>query len=263
MEAVALGPFVLAGERFALLVAIGVFGAAAALLRRLDPGVDRWASYALLAGLIGARLGHVAEHYDSFIQEPHRILFIWQGGFSLVWGAVAIACASLFLIDRRKEALAPILTVSAGIAAWASVHYALPRTAIRELPPIALQRMDGGALTLTEFRGAPMVVNLWASWCPPCRREMPLLAEMARSEKDVRFVFVNQGEREEKIAAYLGAARLNLSHVMIDRRSAVAAHYEAVGLPATLFIGADGRLKTTHFGEISREALADSLAKLR
>lgn len=263
MEAVALGPFVLAGERIAVIVAIGVFGVAAALLRRLDPGVDRWASYALLAGLLGARLGHIAEHYDNFIHEPHRILLIWQGGFSPLWGTIAVACASLLLISRPKEALAPILAISAGVAAWISVHQALPIITLKDLPAVALQRMDGGALTLPEFKGAPIVVNLWASWCPPCRREMPLLAEMARSTKDVRFVFVNQGEQEEKVAAYLGAAQLNLPHVLIDKGSAVAAHYEAVGLPATLFIGADGRLKTTHFGEISREALADNLAKLR
>lgn len=263
MEAVALGPFVLAGERFAAIVGLGLFGVGAALLRRLDPGIDRWAEYALVFGLVGARLGHVAEHYDGFIQEPHRIFFIWQGGFSPLWGAVAVGCVSLVLISRPREALGPILAVSIGAAAWMSVHYALPRTAPTQLPAVALQRVDGGALTLTDFKGAPLVVNLWASWCPPCRREMPLLAELARSTKDVRFVFVNQGESDEKIAAYLLAARLSLPHVLADRRSTVGAHYEALGLPATLFIGADGHLQSTHFGEISREALAANLAKLR
>src|SRR3546814_7473677 len=64
--------------------------------------------------------------------------------------------------------------------------------------------------------GEPMVVNLWATWCPPCRREMPVLAKAQEERGDVTFVFVNQGESESEIRDYLRESHLQLSNVLLD-----------------------------------------------
>nr|WP_244510698.1 TlpA disulfide reductase family protein [Microvirga guangxiensis] len=81
-------------------------------------------------------------------------------------------------------------------------------------------------------------MNLWASWCPPCRREMPMMAEMAAARDDVTFLFVNQGERRTTIEGYLNKEKLTLPNVLLDARMDVPRHYSTPGLPVTLFIGA-------------------------
>jgi thiol-disulfide isomerase/thioredoxin len=130
------------------------------------------------------------------------------------------------------------------------------------MPDVALENIKGGRTPLTAFTGKPVVVNLWASWCPPCRREMPMMAEIAGNRKDVTFLFVNQGEKRTTVEGYLTNEKLTLPNVMLDSRMDVPRHYTTPGLPVTLFIGAEGKLRSVHVGEISREALAAAIVRL-
>jgi prolipoprotein diacylglyceryltransferase len=93
MQAVSIGPLVFSGDRLAAIVGIGAFTAVTLILSsRLDPRIGRWSTWALIAGLITARLGHVIENAASFAAEPWRILAVWQGGFSWPWAAVSLCC---------------------------------------------------------------------------------------------------------------------------------------------------------------------------
>jgi thiol-disulfide isomerase/thioredoxin len=114
-----------------------------------------------------------------------------------------------------------------------------------------------------DLEGEPLVVNLWASWCPPCRREMPMMADVATETADARFVFVNQGEAASTIRQYLDAESLDPDHVVLDGLGEFARHYRMPGLPATLFIGADGTLQSVHMGEISREGLLAGIERIQ
>src|SRR3546814_14561413 len=69
------------------------------------------------------------------------------------------------------------------------------------------------------FRSRPMVLNLWATWCPPCRREMPVLEQAQGRYPGVVFVLVNQGEDRGTIHRYLDRAGLDLDHVLLDPHS--------------------------------------------
>ena len=89
-----------------------------------------------------------------------------------------------------------------------------------------------------------------------------MMAEMAAARDNVTFLFVNQGERRTTIEGYLNNEKLTLSNVLLDTRMDVPRHYATPGLPVTLFIGADGKLRSIHVGEISREALTDALSRL-
>jgi thiol-disulfide isomerase/thioredoxin len=115
---------------------------------------------------------------------------------------------------------------------------------------------------LGDFAGKPIVVNLWASWCPPCRREMPLLAETAAARKDVTFLFVNQGESPQTIRSYLARENLTLSPVLLDQAMQLPRHYSAPGMPTTLFLRADGTLASIHMGEISPELLSAKIDRI-
>lgn len=130
-------------------------------------------------------------------------------------------------------------------------------------PRFTLARLDGSrAPAIADRAGRPAVVNLWASWCPPCRREMPLLAEAAAALPDVDFIFANQGEGAVAIQSYLDDENLELENVVLDPAHSLSRHYAAPGMPVTLFLGADGQVVTSHFGEISREALDVAIARL-
>jgi thiol-disulfide isomerase/thioredoxin len=111
------------------------------------------------------------------------------------------------------------------------------------LPTTTFERLDGRRAVLGQTDGKPIVINLWASWCPPCRREMPLLAKVAARRDDVAFLFVNQGEDKAKINSYLASSGLSLSDVLLDPLGEAARHYQTPGLPSTLFVGTDGKLR--------------------
>ena len=107
-----------------------------------------------------------------------------------------------------------------------------------------------------------MVINLWATWCPPCPRDMPMMAEVAGSTDEADFVFANQGESRDAVDRYLAENGMALDHVLLDSFGELARHYGAPGLPATLFVGADGVLSHAHLGEISRETLQSRISGL-
>lgn len=101
----------------------------------------------------------------------------------------------------------------------------------------------------------PLVVNLWATWCAPCRAEMPIFAKVQRERPDVQFAFVNQGEALAPIEAYLQRESLDLRSVWRDPGSAVGAAVGSSGLPTTLVFDAQGRLVKMHLGVLSEAAL--------
>jgi thiol-disulfide isomerase/thioredoxin len=74
----------------------------------------------------------------------------------------------------------------------------------RQMPLPALQVADlqGDRIDLQQFRGKPLVLNLWATWCGPCRREMPVLATAQQAHDDVQFVFLNQGETLDEVQGF-------------------------------------------------------------
>jgi thiol-disulfide isomerase/thioredoxin len=119
------------------------------------------------------------------------------------------------------------------------------------------------SVTLPEAaRGRPVVVNLWATWCGPCRQEMPTLAAAQQQHPSVGFLFVNQGETAATVRAYLAANGLLLQDVLLDARSALGPAVGSGGLPTTLFYDARGRLIDAHFGVLNAPALEARLQRL-
>jgi thiol-disulfide isomerase/thioredoxin len=162
----------------------------------------------------------------------------------------------------RKPVLAAALTTGTvlllgGMAALVMAPAAAP------LPPLTLSSLEGRPVSLTDFAGKPTVVNLWATWCPPCRREMPALQQAQAANPDVNFVFVNQGEESPTIVAFLDRHGLALRNVLVDPQSSAGAALGHGALPTTLFFDAQGRLAGTRIGELSQATLTQRLAGLR
>lgn len=263
MNGLSIGPFVLSSDRLALVLAIGVVMAAAGLLsRRVDPRFNLWSYVVLAVGLAAARGGHVFEHAESFASEPWRVLAVWQGGFAWGWAAAPVALATVLVLRRPRLIAWAAAAVVVAVLTGTMAYQLTARSPQTPLPDITLAALDGPPVNLAKTAGRPTVINLWATWCPPCRREMPLLAQVANAHPDVRFVFANQGEPAEKIKQYLERQGLVLPGVVLDTAQDVPRHYGTLGIPVTLFVAADGRLSASHLGEISREQLDSKLAAI-
>lgn len=119
------------------------------------------------------------------------------------------------------------------------------------MPALRLPRLDGGPWDLAAQRGHPVVVSFWASWCEPCRDEMPSLALMAQrhAADGLLLVTVNYQEGERPIRGFLRALELDLP-VLLDRDGACTAAWTPRVFPTTVLIDALGRPRQRVVGEV-------------
>jgi thiol-disulfide isomerase/thioredoxin len=156
------------------------------------------------------------------------------------------------------------LRLAAGALALAGVFFALRLIDNTMLPKAPLTTLAGRTTDLpTLTAGKPAVVNLWATWCPPCRLELPFLAAAQGQEPGINFVFVDQGEDLATVERYLGSVGLNLANVMLDTGNRLGREIGTSALPITLFYDAGGRMVDTHAGALSPAMLARKLTQLR
>lgn len=263
MNAITIGPLMLAADRFAALIGILVFMIVSGFMaRRWGSDLERWSLWTLLGGIVLSRLNHAVLHISSFTDSPLRIFAFWQGGFHWSGAVVAGAIALVLTLQSRRERLLSFVPLAAGVLVWNIATQLTADNLHTPLPEIRLPTLAGELHQLSDGE-EPMVINLWASWCPPCRREMPLLASAAAQATDIDFIFANQGEASDVIRRYLQRDGLQLETVLLDQFSQLSQAYGAPGLPATLFIGRDGTLNHAQLGEISPEALTTHIRKLR
>lgn len=134
----------------------------------------------------------------------------------------------------------------------------------RSLPDLTLDRLEGGQLQLTSLVGEPVVINLWATWCLPCLRELPMMANMMRREPGVRFVFADQGEQSAVVESYLAEhPEMALQGVVLDRDQALSVEFQTHGLPMTLFFDDLGNHVHSHIGELSEVELFNYVIDLK
>ena len=126
-------------------------------------------------------------------------------------------------------------------------------------PPWTLKDTDGRSVRFADFHGKVVLIDFWATWCPPCRREMPVLQQAQGEYPQVTFLFVNQGETPENVSTFLATTGLSLTHVLFDGTGLLAQRVGSMALPTTLFYDADGRLVGSHLGELSRASLRHAL----
>jgi cytochrome c biogenesis protein CcmG/thiol:disulfide interchange protein DsbE len=122
-------------------------------------------------------------------------------------------------------------------------------------PPVSVAALDGdGRITLAAHRGAPVVLNFWASWCGPCERETPALIAFSKANTalDVVGIAVNDDPADSRRFARRFAIPYELGS---DRAGDSALDFGATGLPVTVVIDDQGRVADTFFGEITRAQL--------
>lgn len=272
MLSISLGPISLPVAPLILLFA--VWGASWLASRLATDGADERRSgraghtvlNAALLGLLAARLAHLALNADLYAATPWAAFDVRDGGWHAPTGAV-IGAAWLAWRAWRMPALRRPLAVAglAGLAFWGGAMAATGLGRARALPTLMLTELNSAAtLDLSQAaRGRPLVVNLWASWCGPCRREMPMLAAAQQREPSIGFLFVNQGESASAVRAYLADQGLPLREVWLDAASRLGPAVGSRGLPTTLFYDAQGRQVDVHLGVLNAAALEGRLRQLR
>lgn len=127
-------------------------------------------------------------------------------------------------------------------------------------PAFFLATLDGISLT-GDFHGRPAYINIFATWCPPCRRELPSILQQARTYRDrIVFLFVDEQEAPTKVQSFASSVGL-LTPVAVDRGE-FAATFNVQGLPESIFIDRHGIVRYIQRGSIPDDVLADQLGKL-
>lgn len=220
---------------------------------------------AFFVGLLAARLGYVVRWWPEYAAAPWSILAIGDGGFLWWIGLPAVIAFTWWRSARQGRLRKPLFAgIAAGLLAWFALNgtLALLQHSVPSLPDIATHTLDGIPTTLDASAGRPIVLNLWATWCPPCRREMPVFEDAAQRYPGIDFVLLNQGEDAATIREFLDRQGLQLHQdILLDPHSQAMPATNTRGLPTTLYFDANGRLVDSHMGELTRASLTDTLRK--
>ncbi len=129
-------------------------------------------------------------------------------------------------------------------------------------PDFSLTALDGSTFRLSETRGRPVVLNFWATWCPPCRAEMPTIQARAEEWGDALLVVgIEVGEPPNEVQSFVDSFGLTFP-VVLDRNGNVSRRYLVQGLPTTVVLDADGVVQARHVGAMSERDLDSYLAQV-
>ena len=167
----------------------------------------------------------------------------------------------------RKAVVLALLLLASGLAGFVAYQFiSTDSAAARPAPAFELPDLDGTPRPSAEWDGDIQIVNFWATWCPPCIREIPLLVEIQEEYRDRGVTVIGIAVDETEAVAEF-AADFDFNYPVVvgqeDAMNLAQAYAENfIGLPFTAFVDREGRIRHVHTGEIHRPELEEILAGL-
>lgn len=204
-----------------------------------------------------------AELREQEPQESGRNPIILAGGLFILVGAILLLIFGGRLFGDGDQAGQGIVDQQAAAGA-VQLPASGPPLQVGDLPyEFALQGLDGQTATLSQFIGRPILVNFWATWCGPCRIEMPEIQAVWQEYRDDGLVVLalDQDESAPEVQAYFDELGLTFT-ALLDEGSDTARSYGLQStLPSSVFIKPDGRVSVIHRGVMTRGQLDAFLAE--
>lgn len=284
-----LGGLLISTARLALLVSaiIAVF-ATGWLARRADLDrlrLDRTCEHGFIAGVICARIAFVLQHWAIYRAHPLSALYLWQPGYTL-WAGIAGGGAYMLAVvwrHRQTPRRTRLRILAKGVLPAVALYLLAVSTLGMWAPPGVLQTGDkaprlfltdlsGHPVSLAALRGQPVVLNIWATWCVPCREEIPLLSRTFERLKaqGLMIVGVDLAERARTVRRFLRVVPTSYP-IWIDPPDSTPQYSPSRGLfrqvggvavPTTLFIDRQGVIRSVYVGQLTPAALETEVAKL-
>lgn len=128
-------------------------------------------------------------------------------------------------------------------------------------PAFTLTSTDGARVSLAQYAGKPVVINFWATYCPPCKAEMPMLAGAVGQRSGAQLILVDEGDGRESARSFLDGLGIH-QPALLDSDLSVGRDYGMSALPMTVFVKADGTIDRRQIGQLDAAVLAAELSIL-
>nr|WP_324258025.1 TlpA disulfide reductase family protein [Cellvibrio fontiphilus] len=252
-----------------LLLVAGVLVALLGKLLRAPFDVSDDFLKLVLVSLVAGRVVFVFLHLDAYRDNAWAVLDIRDRGVDIYAALITAVVYLAWLIYRRAAQRKWLLQILLPVALLTGGSYVLLKSYLR--PPslwpdltfvtLANETRSSQSVRLqTDVQREFTLVNLWATWCPPCHREMPVLAAAQHEFPQGRFILLNQGESAEVVRDYLVKNNLQFEQVWLDTQSQFSQFSGNRGLPLTLIYDKQGKLVDGHVGQLSRATLMEKLS---
>jgi cytochrome c biogenesis protein CcmG/thiol:disulfide interchange protein DsbE len=194
------------------------------------------------------------EQMEEYFRTPFRRPS--AGSIRNIVGTLAVAALIIgvvWFIEGSESETSQAITLTASASGPA------PRVD-EPAPPFDLKTLDGEVVSLSDYKGQPVWINFWASWCPPCRAENPDIEEMYQKYKDQGLVILSPaiGEDPSAVSGYVKRTGLTFT-VGLDETTQLAANYRIVGIPTHFFIDREGILRVWRIGSMSTSTMEKNI----
>lgn len=129
-------------------------------------------------------------------------------------------------------------------------------------PDFTLNSLEETVIHLSDYPGHPVIINFWATWCGPCRLEMPIIEEFHEQfSPDLIVLAVNLQESKPDVNFFANELDLKFP-ILLDQEAEVSSLYRVQGLPTTFFVDRNGRIQAIHIGSLTEKHLINYLTKI-
>lgn len=129
-----------------------------------------------------------------------------------------------------------------------------------QAPDFTINNVNGDEVSLSDYRGTKVFLNFWASWCPPCKEEMPAIQKLHKNYDNIKVVTVNSGEGKDKVLNYLMEYNFSFT-TLLDKNRKVTTDYLIRGIPSTFVIDKDGIIVRKQRGAITYEKMEEMITE--